>query len=322
MLLWADDFRAVFWVAVVPGVIAVLVLALGVREPERHSGERAPTRSAATRCAAGAGYWWVVALGSVFTLARFSEAFLVLRAQELGVSMALVPLVMVAMNVVYAARPIPSAGWPTACPTRLLGGGLVVLIASDVLLARATGLPGLLAGVALWGIHMGMTQGLLAAMVADTAPAPLRGTAYGVFNLASGLAMLLASVVAGGLWDAFGPGATFWAGAGCSACCCWRGTRVGPAQHPELHRRLGEEDIGLGRGEGLGQPGPFVLGHHQRHLDGLVGQFEEVGRMQAAVAADARPCRRSAWRRGCPAAGRSPSATRPWAGDRGAGPRR
>jgi MFS family permease len=98
--------------------------------------------------------------------------------------------------------------------TRLLGGGLVVLIASDVLLARAAGLPGLLAGVALWGIHMGMTQGLLAAMVADTAPAPLRGTAYGVFNLASGLAMLLASVVAGGLWDAFGPGATFWAGAG------------------------------------------------------------------------------------------------------------
>jgi MFS family permease len=157
----------------------------------------------------------VVALGSVFTLARFSEAFLVLRAQELGVSMALVPLVMVAMNVVYAASAYPF-GWlaDRMSHTRLLGGGLVVLIASDVLLARAAGLPGLLAGVALWGIHMGMTQGLLAAMVADTAPAPLRGTAYGVFNLASGLAMLLASVVAGGLWDAFGPGATFWAGAG------------------------------------------------------------------------------------------------------------
>ena len=216
MLLWADDFRAVFWVAVVPGVMAVLVLALGVREPEHHSGERRtnPIRRDTLR-ALEADYWWVVALGSVFTLARFSEAFLVLRAQALGVSMALVPLVMVAMNVVYAASAYPF-GWlaDRMSHTRLLGGGLVVLIASDVLLARAAGLPGLLTGVALWGIHMGMTQGLLAAMVADTAPAPLRGTAYGVFNLASGLAMLLASVVAGGLWDAFGPGATFWAGAG------------------------------------------------------------------------------------------------------------
>lgn len=216
MLLWADDFRAVFWVAVVPGVIAVLVLALGVREPERHGGERRvnPIRRETLRLL-GPGYWWVVALGSVFTLARFSEAFLVLRAQQLGVSMALVPLVMVAMNVVYAASAYPF-GWlaDRVSHTRLLGGGLVVLLASDVLLARAAGLPGLLAGVALWGTHMGMTQGLLAAMVADTAPAPLRGTAYGVFNLASGLAMLAASLVAGGLWDAFGPAATFWAGAG------------------------------------------------------------------------------------------------------------
>ena len=216
MLLWADDFRAVFWVAVVPGVIAVAVLALGVREPERHSVSRRvnPIRRETLR-QLGPGYWWVVALGSVFTLARFSEAFLVLRAQQLGVSMALVPLVMVAMNAVYAASAYPF-GWlaDRVSHTRLLGAGLVVLIASDVLLARAAGLPGLLAGVALWGIHMGMTQGLLAAMVADTAPAPLRGTAYGVFNLASGLAMLAASVVAGGLWDAFGPGATFWAGAG------------------------------------------------------------------------------------------------------------
>ncbi|WP_022980131.1 MFS transporter [Ideonella sp. B508-1] len=216
MLLWADDFRAVFWVAVVPGVISVLVLALGVREPERHSGERRvnPIRRETLR-QLGSGYWWVVALGSVFTLARFSEAFLVLRAQQLGVSMALVPLVMVAMNVVYAASAYPF-GWlaDRVSHTRLLGGGLAVLLASDGLLAQAAGLPALLAGVALWGIHMGMTQGLLAAMVADTAPAPLRGTAYGVFNLASGLAMLVASVVAGGLWDAFGPAATFGAGAG------------------------------------------------------------------------------------------------------------
>lgn len=199
MLLWANDFRAVFWVAVVPGVLSVAVLAWGVREPASQGGVRRtnPIRRENIR-RLGLAYWWVVAVGAVFTLARFSEAFLVLRAQNIGIPMALVPLVMVAMNLVYAAAAYPFGKLSDRVShTRLLAWGLVVLILSDVLLATAQHWTLVIAGVAVWGIHMGMTQGLLSAMVADATPADLRGTAYGVFHLASGLAMLVASAVAG-----------------------------------------------------------------------------------------------------------------------------
>ena len=221
MLLWANDFRAVFWVAVIPGLMAVALLAWGVREPQRHSGDKRtnPIKRDNLR-RLGSAYGWVVALGAIFTLARFSEAFLVLRAQQLGVAMAWVPLVMVAMNLVYSASAYPFGKLSDRVShSALLGWGLVVLVASDVLLATATGWPALLLGVALWGIHMGMTQGLLATMVAETAPSDLRGTAYGVFNLASGLALLVASVVAGWLWDSFGSSATFWAGGAFATLC-------------------------------------------------------------------------------------------------------
>jgi len=221
MLLWANDFRAVFWVAVVPGVLSVLVLALGVQEPEHHEGARKanPIRRDNIR-RLRYPYWWVVGVGAVFTLARFSEAFLVLRAQQLGVPMAAVPLVMVAMNLVYAVSAYPFGQLSDRMShTKLLAGGLAVLIAADIALAGAGGWPLLLLGVALWGVHMGMTQGLLATMVADTAPPDLRGTAFGVFNLVSGVAMLAASAIAGWLWDAFGSAVTFGAGAVFSALC-------------------------------------------------------------------------------------------------------
>ena len=180
----------------------------------------------------GPAYWWVVAVGAVFTLARFSEAFLVLRAQNIGIPMALVPLVMVAMNLVYAAAAYPFGKLSDRVShTRLLAWGLVALILSDVLLATAQHWTLVIAGVAVWGIHMGMTQGLLSAMVADATPADLRGTAYGVFHLASGLAMLVASAVAGLLWDAVGPAATFWAGGAFTALCLaglgWRSAGAG-----------------------------------------------------------------------------------------------
>jgi MFS family permease len=166
----------------------------------------------------GNAYWWVVGIGAVFTLARFSEAFLVLRAQQLGVPMALVPLVMVAMNLVYAGCAYPFGKLSDRVShTRLLALGLAVLVAADLLLASSGHWGLLLAGIALWGLHMGITQGLLATMVADTAPANLRGTAYGFFNLVSGIAMLLASGLAGWLWDSRGAPATFYAGAGFSA---------------------------------------------------------------------------------------------------------
>jgi MFS family permease len=215
MLVFVNDFRAVFWFAVIPAVLSVLLLLVGVQEPVRHAdgAPRNPIRREALR-RLGAAYWAVVAIGAVFTLARFSEAFLVLRAQQLGIAAALVPLVMVAMSAVYAASAYPFGKLADSMRhTTLLALGLVVLVASDLVLARAGGWATLLLGVGLWGLHMGMTQGLLAAMVADTAPEDLRGTAYGFFNLVSGVAMLVASAVAGLLWDRLGSSSTFIAGA-------------------------------------------------------------------------------------------------------------
>ena len=218
MLLWANDFRAVFWVAVVPGVLAVVLLLFGVHEPERQAGQAATkrtnpiTRQNLKRL--GKSYWWVVGIGAVFTLARFSEAFLVLRAQQGGMAIALVPLVMVAMNVVYAVTAYPFGKLSDRVShTKLLAAGLVVLIAADLVLASSNHWAVVLGGVALWGVHMGMTQGLLATMVANTAPTDLRGTAYGFFNLMSGLALLLASGLAGLVWDQLGAAYTFYAGA-------------------------------------------------------------------------------------------------------------
>ncbi|HEY0489445.1 MAG TPA: MFS transporter [Telluria sp.] len=215
MLLWANDFRAVFWVAVIPGALAVVLLVFGVHEPARHSGEKKTNPIRRDNLARlGTPYWWVVGIGAVFTLARFSEAFLVLRAQAGGIPLALVPLVMVAMNLVYAACAYPFGKLADRMSHKtLLAAGLAVLIAADLVLAIDDHWSTVLAGVALWGIHMGMTQGLLATMVADTAPADLRGTAFGFFNLVSGVAMLIASVVAGLLWDQFGASYTFYAGA-------------------------------------------------------------------------------------------------------------
>lgn len=219
MLLWANDFRAVFWVAVIPGVMAVALLLFGVREPAPAAGQKRGNPIRRENLARlGPAYWWVVVVGAVFTLARFSEAFLVLRAQQGGLALAWTPLVLIAMNVVYAAGAYPLGALADRMDhRRLLAWGLVVLIAADLLLAAAG--QGLLlwGGIALWGLHMAMTQGLLAAMVADTSPAELRGTAFGFFNLASGVALLLASVVAGLLWDRWGPQATFLAGAAFSA---------------------------------------------------------------------------------------------------------
>ena len=214
MLALADDFRAVFWFAVVPGALAVLLLALGVREPERQAGVARvnPIRRDSLR-QLGAAFWAVVAVGAVFTLARFSEAFLVLRARQAGLPLAWAPLVMIGMNVVYAASAYPFGRLADRIDQRrLLVAGLAVLIAADALLALGDRMVMLAAGIALWGLHMGMTQGLLATMVAARAPSALRGTAFGVFNLASGAAMLVASVIAGVLWDRLGAAATFVAG--------------------------------------------------------------------------------------------------------------
>ena len=215
MLLWANDFRAVFWVAVIPAFMAVALLIFGVREPAQIAGvKRTNPIHWNNLKRLSASYWWVVAIGAIFTLARFSEAFLVLRAQQSGMPLALVPLVMVAMSVVYALSAYPFGKLSdNMSHTKLLASGLAVLIAADLVLAYSSHSGTILFGVMLWGLHMGMTQGLLATMVADTAPADLRGTAFGFFNLMSGIAMLIASAIAGLLWDRFGASFTFYAGA-------------------------------------------------------------------------------------------------------------
>jgi MFS family permease len=215
MLLFADDIRRVLWVAVVPAFVAVVVLVVWVREPAREAAASAP---GAARFAGlgrlGTRYWMVVSLGAVLTLARFSEAFLVLRAQDIGVALAAVPLVLVAMNVVYTAVAYPAGLAADRGHRRaLLVGGLAALIAADLVIGAFGSVAGLGAGILLWGAHMGLTQGLLSTLVADAAPPDLRGTAFGVFNLVSGGALLVASVIAGWLWSAYGAPATFYAGA-------------------------------------------------------------------------------------------------------------
>lgn len=216
MLLWAGDFRAVFWFAVVPAVLSVLTLVFGVEEPGMAADRRklaSPIRWQ-TLGELGRAYWWVVAAGGAFTLARFSEAFLILRAQQIGLADAYAPMVLVIMNVVYAISAYPLGRLADRMSHRtLLTAGLAVLVVSDLVLAQSQGLATVAVGVALWGLHMGMTQGLLATMVAGTAPAHLRGTAFGFFNLVSGIAMLVASVLAGLLWDELGAATTFYTGA-------------------------------------------------------------------------------------------------------------
>lgn len=221
-LMWlsADDIPLVFWCAVLPAFGAFALIVFGVRDVPREAAARPPHTplSRAELARLPPLYWWVVAVAAVFTLARFSEAFLVLRAQELKLELALIPLVLVLMNVVYALVAYPFGKLADRLDRgALLATGFGVLVLADLVLALPGGLPGLAAGVMLWGLHMGMTQGLLAALVADAAPASLRGTAFGMFNLVSGVALLLASVLAGGLWQRIGPQATFLAGAAFAA---------------------------------------------------------------------------------------------------------
>lgn len=214
MVLLSMDLRMVMWVACVPALFAVLILAIGVEEPpHRETGERKPGFDLRTASSLGSAFWQVTAIGAAMMMAQFSEAFLVLKASASGLSNAWVPLIMVVMSVVYSLSSYPAGVLSDRIGRRgLLVAGLVMLVAADVVLAFGTSIPAALLGVALWGLHMGLTQGGLSSLVADTAPAGLRGTAFGVFNLASGLALLAGSVLAGLLWDYSGPQATFLCG--------------------------------------------------------------------------------------------------------------
>lgn len=216
MWLTADHFQAVFWIAVIPAFLSVGLIIVAVKEPERPKEQRRvrmPLHRDELR-RLGTTYWWVVAVAAVFTLARFSEAFLILRAQSIGLPLALVPIVMVIMSLAYSLSAYPIGVLSDRINRlTLLAVGLVLLLLADIVLAFATGIVAVGIGVALWGLHMGFTQGLLATLIAETAPAELRGTAFGMFNLITGVALLIASIVAGALWDMTGPQGTFLAGA-------------------------------------------------------------------------------------------------------------
>jgi len=214
MYAFANDMRSVLWCAVIPALLSVLVIVFGVRDAAvTQPAERRPLVRGRLR-ELSAEFWWVVAIGVVFTLARFSEAFLILAAHERGLPLALAPLVLVVMNVVYACAAYPAGALADRRPAwQVLGLGLAVLVLADVMLAIASGLIGTFAGIALWGLHLALTQGLLAKLVAEHAATALRATAFGLFHLASAAALLAASVIAGALWDRHGADATFAVGA-------------------------------------------------------------------------------------------------------------
>ena len=224
MLAWNDDFRAVFWVAVIPAILSFLLVVFAVKDPQAplEAAEAGKAEKVSldrtTMSKLGAAFWGITAAATAMTLARFSEAFLILRGNDLHMELAYAPLILVGMNVVYAATAYPVGRLADRMsPRTLLFVGIAFLVAADIVLAMASNLVALAVGIALWGLHMGFTQGVFSAMVAHASPAALRGTAFGVFNLASGIAMLVASALAGALWQFVGPGATFVSGAALAA---------------------------------------------------------------------------------------------------------
>jgi MFS family permease len=240
LALYASNIRLVFWVACLPALAAVAVLAFAVKEPEHVAvPQRTPGFSLATAGHLGRAFWIATGFAAVMMLARFSEAFLVLKAAAVGMSTPYVPLVMVVMSGVYTFSSYPAGALSDAYGRRgLLGIGLLVLVLADVVLGLSAGVAGTLLGVALWGLHMGLTQGILSTLVADAAPNELRGTAFGMFNLVSGVATLVASLAAGEIWDHISPAATFYCGAGLAflALAGLAGSRLGAAQPSASHQ--------------------------------------------------------------------------------------
>jgi MFS family permease len=216
MMLFANDIRTVFWIAIIPAALAVFFVFVGVedRATDANGSRAKPPIRMLDLQQLPRTFWSVVAIAVAVTLARFSESFLILKANDTGLPLALTPIVLMVMNSVYALGAYPFGKMSdSGRHKQLLGLGLTTLIGADIVLALSENLTGVLAGTALWGLHMALTQGLLSRLVADNAPEHLRGSAFGVFNFATGIAMLIASVVAGLLWDRFGPAATFWTGA-------------------------------------------------------------------------------------------------------------
>jgi len=218
MLLSGGDYKLVFWLAVIPAVLAVVVLMVGINE--KTSRSKPADRQTAMNLlrlapTLGRGFWFVMMAAAILMMARFSEAFLLLQATEIGIAASYVPLVLVLMHLVYGFCAYPVGVLSDRIGRRgLLIGSVVILGAADLILASVPGMAGYLIGIALWGMHMGMSQGLLATLIADHAPDKLRGTAFGVFNLICGVALMVGNLIAGVVWDQIGTYMTFMVVAG------------------------------------------------------------------------------------------------------------
>jgi len=229
VIMWLshDDFRTVFWLAAIPGLLSVGIIVLFVKEPKRDPGHVETPFHVKDIGQLGKAYWLILAVGLVFTLARFSEAFLLLRAQEVGMATHLVPVILIVMSITYALGAYPAGAlsdrWGRS---GLLMLGVGMLIATHLVLAFAATVTHVALGAALWGLHLALTQGLFAALVADNCAPQLRGSAFGLFSFASGVAILLASVIAGALWDQFNSQATFFSGAGLACAAMVGGALV------------------------------------------------------------------------------------------------
>lgn len=220
MFLLSDNITLSLWFAVIPAVLCMAFLIFGVEEPENVPSSRAKGKknglplNRADLTQLNGRYWLVVLIGTLFSLARFSVAFLALRAMELGLPVGLSPLVLIIMGIVFSLSSYPVGVLADRMDRgRLLALGFIALIIAEILMANASHYGLVLLGIAVWGLHLGLTQGLLSTLVADSAPDHLRGTAFGIFNLANGIALLIASLVAGILWQMLGASTTFYTGA-------------------------------------------------------------------------------------------------------------
>jgi len=218
MALLASDIRKVFWIAIIPAAISFLLAWLVLREANEHL---APIK----RSPFFAGFRELdketkrlLQVGFLFTLARFSEGFLILKGIDIGLSEAMSPLTLAIFNLAYVALAYPAGALSDRMqPRSILIAGMIVLIAGDMVLARTSNFAGLVVGTALWGAHMALTQGIFSRMIADSAPEELRATSFGAFYFVTGIGTLLASLGAGWLWDGQGPESTFLTSAGVAA---------------------------------------------------------------------------------------------------------
>jgi MFS family permease len=212
MRLSGDDFRLVFWIALIPAFLSIIVLILAVKEmPFNHQpGGRGLRFQRGDLNALPVAFWWAIVIASLLSLARFSPAFLVLKAHATGVDAAYVPMILGLMYFVYSVTAYPFGVLADRFDRRLqLGIGTLILVGADAVLAHAQTIWGAAFGAALWGLQMGVTQPVIGAIVADAAPERLRGAAFGIYDLTIGLAAFAASSGAGILWSISGPGTAF-----------------------------------------------------------------------------------------------------------------